>query len=249
MKFNITYELMAGDKVYYVTRDWNVKTIVLKLEHFDFVHSRLTYPITNSALFETDEAVYYLGSKTFKDTDKRIPLKSFSKVIGYNTEDRFEEAKSSLKNASVYDYVYPTLEQAQEIAKDIQIEDLKVEIISSIKFIVATDTKTNTPITAYTNIASYRHYSDILYEIKKLEKEYSIITIVSLEGGRTFELSEFKFYVANQIGGLSSSIRKSQAGARKFDSGNEIVSQGDYDEQTQKTVNEILKHLRDVMSK
>lgn len=249
MKFNITYELMSGDKIYYVTRDGNVKTIVLKPEHFDLVHDRLTYPITDSALFETDKQVFYLGSKTFKDTDTRIPLKSFSKVIDYNTKDRFEEAKDTLKNASVYDYVYPTLEQAQEIAKNKQIEDLKFEIISSIKFIVAVDAKTNIPITVYTNITSYSEYLNVLYKIQELTKEYLLITTVGLEDGRTFELGEFKLYVENQIGSLSSSIRKSQAKAREIDSGNEIVSHDEYDEQTQKTVNELLKHLRNVMNK
>ena len=249
MKFNVTYELMSGDKVYYVTRDGVVETIVLKHEHFGLVHDLLTYPITNSALFETDKAVYYLGSKTFKDTDKRIPLKSFSKVIDYNTKERFEEAKDSLKNASAYDYVYPTLEQAQEIAKNRQIEDLKFEISLNIKFIVAVDAKTNIPIAAYTNIASYSQYLNALSEIKELEKENPLTTTVGWETGRTFELSEFESFIANQIEGLSHSIDNAQANERKVDSGNEIISQAEYDEQTQKTVNELLKHLRNVMSK
>lgn len=248
MKLNITYELMPGDKVYLVTQDGMVLTIFLKPEHFDLVHDRLRYPITDSALFETDERVYYLGSKTFKDTDKRIPLKSFSKVKGYNNEDRFEEAKASLKNTREYDYVYTTLEQAQEVAKNKEIEIVKSKISSTIKFIVVVNTETNVPISAYTNIASYSQYSDTLSKIKKLEKKYSLTTTIGLEDGRTFELSEFESYVANLIENLSIELDRSNAKKRKLDSGNEIILSSEYDEQTQRTVNKMLKHLHNVIS-
>lgn len=249
MKLNITYELMPGDKVYLVTQDGMALTIFLKPEHFDLIHDRLRYPITNSAVLETDERVYYLSSKTFKDTDKRIPLKSFSKVKGYNNEDRFEEAKDTLKNALEYDYVYTTLEQAQEVAKNKEIEIVKSKISSTIKFIVAVDTETNVPISAYTNIASYSQYSDALSKIKKLEKNYSLTTTIGLEDRRTFELREFESYVANLIENLSIELDRYNAKKRELDSGNEIVLPDEYDEQTRKTVNEMLKQLDTYKSK
>lgn len=241
MKFNVTYELMSGDKVYYVTKDGTIKTIVLKPQHFDYVHNLLAYPITQSALFNTDETVFFLGSKSFKDTNKRIPLNGFTKVIGYNDEDRFEDAKKNIK--FIYDYVYPSLEQAQEIVKNKQIEELKSEIAINIKSIIAVDNETKIPVAVYTNIVRYQQYSDALFEIKKLEKEHSLTTTISLEDGRTLGVNEFKFYVANQIGGLGSNIRKSQADARKFDSNNEIILPEEYDKQTLETINKLLKQL------
>lgn len=241
MKFNVTYELMSGDKVYYVTKDGTIKTIVLKPQHFDYVHNLLAYPITQSALFNTDETVFFLGSKSFKDTNKRIPLNGFTKVIGYNDEDRFEDAKKNIK--FIYDYVYPSLEQAQEIVKNKQIEELKSEIAINIKSIIAVDNETKIPVAVYTNIVRYKQYSDTLSEIQELEKEHSLTTTVSLEDSRIFGLNEFKSYVANQIEELSNTIEKSQADARKSDSNNEITLLEEYDKQTCETINKLLKQL------
>lgn len=241
MKFNVTYELMPGDKVYYVTKDGTIKTIVLKPEHFDYVHGLMTYPVTHSALFDTDKTLFFLGSKTFKDTNQRIPLNGFTKVIGYNDEDRFEDAKRAIQ--FIYDYVYPSLELAQEIAKNMQIEELKSEIAINIKSIIAVDNDTKIPVAVYSNIIRYTQYSDAIDEIEKLEKEHSLTTTISLEDGSIFGLIDFTFYVANQIGDLLITIKKSQADARKFDSGNEIILPEEYDDQTLETINKLLKQL------
>ena len=241
MKFNVTYELMSGDKVYYVTKDGTIKTIVLKPQHFDYVHNLLTYPVTQSALFDTDKTIFFLGSKSFKDTNKRIPLNGFTKVIGYNDEDRFEDAKTNIK--FIYDYVYPSLELAQEKAKNLQIEELKSEIAINIKSIIAVDNETKIPIAVYTNIVRYQQYSDALFEIEKLEKEHSLTTTVSLEDDRNFELSEFKSYVANLIENLSIELDKSQVDARESNLDNKIVLPEEYGEQTLETINKLLKQL------
>lgn len=241
MKFNVTYELMSGDKVYYVTQDGTIKTIALKPQHFDYVHNLLTYPVTQSALFDTDKTVFFLGSKSFKDTDQRIPLNGFTKVIGYNDEDRFEDAKMNIK--FIYNYVYPSLELAQEKAKNMQIEELKSEIAINIKSIIAVDNETKIPIAVYTNIIRYKQYSDAVSEIQELEKEHSLTTTVSLEDGHIFGLNEFKSYVANQIEELSNTIEKSQADARKSDSDNKIILPEEYDKQTLETINKLLKQL------
>ena len=241
MKFNVTYELMSGDKVYYVTKEGTVKTIILEPEHFDYVHDSMTYPVTHSVLFDTDKALFFLGSKTFNDTNKRIPLNGFAKVMGYNDEDRFEDAKRAIH--FIYDYVYPSLEQAQEIAKNMQIEELKSEIAINIKSIVAVDNDTKIPVAVYSNIVCYNQYSDAIFEIQKLEKEHSLTTTIILEDGRTFELNEFKSYVTNQIEELSNTIGKSQADTRKFDSSNGIILPEEYDEQTCETINKLLKQL------
>lgn len=241
MKFNVTYELMSGDKVYYVTKDGTIKTIVLKPQHFDYVHNLLTYPVTQSALFDTDKTVFFLGSKSFKDTNKRIPLNGFTKVIGYNDEDRFEDAKMNIK--FIYDYVYPSLEQAQEIVKNKQIEELKSEIATNIKSIIAVDNETKIPIAVYTNIVRYQQYSDAVSEIQELENKHSLTTTVGLEDDRNFELREFKFYVANQIGDLSIGLDKSQANARESNSNNKIILPEEYDEQTLETIDKLLKQL------
>lgn len=241
MKFNVTYELMSGDKVYYVTKDGTIKTIVLKPQHFDYVHNLLAWPITQSALFNTDETVFFLGSKSFKDTNKRIPLNGFTKVIGYNDEDRFEDAKMNIK--FIYDYVYPSLEQAQEIVKNRQIEELKSEIAINIKSIIAVDNETKVPIAVYTNIVRYQQYSDAVSEIQELEKEHSVTTTVGLEDDRNFELSEFKSYVANLIENLSIELDKSLADARESNSDNKIILPEEYDEQTLETINKLLKQL------
>lgn len=241
MKFNVTYELMSGDKVYYVTKDGTIKTIVLKPQHFDYVHNLLAWLITQSALFNTDETVFFLGLKSFKDTNKRIPLNGFTKVIGYNDEDRFEDAKKNIK--FIYDYVYPSLEQAQEIVKNKRIEELKSEIAMNIKSIIAVDNDTKIPVTVYSNIVRYTQYSDALFEIEKLEKEHSLTTTVSLEDDRNFELSEFKSYVANLIENLSIELDKSQADARESNLDNKIVLPEEYGEQTLETINKLLKQL------
>lgn len=241
MKFNVTYELMSGDKVYYVTKDGTIKTIVLKPQHFDYVHNLLAYPITQSALFNTDETVFFLGSKSFKDTNKRIPLNGFTKVIGYNDEDRFEDAKKNIK--FIYDYVYPSLEQAQEIVKNKQIEELKSEIAINIKSIIAVNNDTKIPVAVYSNIIRYSQYSDALCEIQKLEKEHSLTTTVSLEDSRIFGLNEFKSYVANQIENLSIELDKSQANAQESNPYNKIILPEEYDEQTLETINKLLKQL------
>lgn len=241
MKFNVTYELMSSDKVYYVTKDGTIKTIVLKPQHFDYVHNLLAWPITQSALFNTDETVFFLGSKSFKDTNKRIPLNGFTKVIGYNDEDRFEDAKKNIK--FIYDYVYPSLEQAQEIVKNKRIEELKSEIAINIKSIIAVDNETKIPVAVYSNIVHYTQYSDALFKIEKLEKEHSLTTTVSLEDDRNFELSEFKSYVANLLENLSIELDKSQADARESNLDNKIVLPEEYGEQTLETINKLLKQL------
>lgn len=247
MKFNVTYELMSGDKVYYVANDGTIKTIVLKPEHFDYVNGLMTYPVTHSALFDTNKTLFFLGSKTFKDTDKRIPLNGFTKVIGYNDEDRFEDAKKAIH--FIYDYVYPSLELAQEKAKNMQIEELKSEIAINIKSIIAVDNDTKIPVAVYSNIIHYSQYSDALCEIQKLEKEHSLTTTVSLEDSRIFGLNEFKSYVANQIEELSNTIEKSQADARKSNLNNEIILPEEYDKQTCETINKLLKQLNTHTSK
>lgn len=241
MKFNVTYELMSGDKVYYVAKDGTIKTIVLKPEHFDYVHGLMTYPVTHSALFDTNKTLFFLGSKTFKDTDQRIPLNGFTKVIGYNDEDRFEDTKRAIR--FIYDYVYPSLELAQEKAKNMQIEELKSEIAMNIKSIIAVDNDTKIPVAVYSNIIRYSQYSDALFEIEKLEKEHSLTTTISLEDGSIFGLIDFTFYVANQIEELSNTIEKSQADTCKSDSNNEIILPEEYDKQTCETINKLLKQL------